>query len=67
MNRATWTNLRLPTPVHGAAGHRDVGRRRRAAQGPKVPPGTYTVKVSSGSWSETQTFRLAHRPAAIRR
>jgi hypothetical protein len=30
--------------------------------GPKVPPGTYTVKVTSGSWSETQTFRLRTDP-----
>ena len=30
--------------------------------GPKVPPGTYTVKVSSGSWSQTQTFRLHADP-----
>jgi hypothetical protein len=32
------------------------------AQGPKVPPGTYTVKVSTGPWSETQTFRLRTDP-----
>lgn len=31
-------------------------------QGPRVPPGTYTVKVSSGSWSESQTFRLRTDP-----
>lgn len=32
------------------------------AQGPKVPTGTYTVKVSSGSWSATETFRLRSDP-----
>jgi hypothetical protein len=31
-------------------------------QGPKVPPGTYTVKVTMGTWSESQTFRLRTDP-----
>ncbi len=30
--------------------------------GPKMPPGIYTVKVSTGTWSETQTFRLKTDP-----
>ena len=30
-----------------------------------VLPGTYTVKVSSGSWSETQTFRLKTDPRLL--
>jgi len=30
--------------------------------GPKAAPGTYTVKVSSGSWSQEQTFRLNSDP-----
>ena len=30
--------------------------------GPKVPLGTYTVKVSSGAWSQTQTFHLGGDP-----
>jgi photosystem II stability/assembly factor-like uncharacterized protein len=29
---------------------------------PKAPPGVYTVKVSTGSWSATQTFRLNPDP-----
>jgi photosystem II stability/assembly factor-like uncharacterized protein len=29
---------------------------------PKAAPGTYTVKVSSGSWSQSQTFRLSPDP-----
>jgi photosystem II stability/assembly factor-like uncharacterized protein len=29
---------------------------------PKAAPGVYTVKVSSGSWSESQTFRLKADP-----
>ena len=30
--------------------------------GPKVAPGTYTVKLTSGSWSATETFRLRTDP-----
>jgi len=30
--------------------------------GPKMPPGMYTVKVSMGSWSQTQTFHLGADP-----
>jgi len=29
---------------------------------PKAAPGSYTVKVSSGSWSQSQTFRLSPDP-----
>jgi photosystem II stability/assembly factor-like uncharacterized protein len=59
MNTATWTNLRLPayyTVPPGIVGWGGGGG------GPKVPPGVYTVKVSSGSWSESQTFRLRTDP-----
>jgi len=31
-------------------------------QGPKYPAGTYSVTVRSGSWSETQSFRLNTDP-----
>jgi hypothetical protein len=31
-------------------------------QGPKAAPGLYTVKVSAGDWSQTQTFRLNSDP-----
>ena len=30
--------------------------------GPKAAPGVYTVKVSSGSWSQEQAFRLSSDP-----
>ena len=30
--------------------------------GPKAAPGVYTVKVSSGAWSQSQTFRLSTDP-----
>ena len=39
-----------------------MGRRPGPAQGPRVAPGVYTVKVSSGAWSESQTFRLKPDP-----
>ena len=61
MNRAIWTNLRLPAvyqPLQGAVMWGGGG----GGQGPKVPVGTYTVKVSSGPWSATETFRLRADP-----
>jgi hypothetical protein len=30
--------------------------------GPKAAPGTYTVKVSAGGWSQEQTFRVSSDP-----
>ena len=33
--------------------------------GPKMAPGTYTVKVSSGAWSATETFRLRTDPRYV--
>lgn len=33
-----------------------------AAPGPKAATGTYTVKVTSGAWSQSQTFELATDP-----
>jgi hypothetical protein len=30
--------------------------------GPKAPPGTYSVKLSTGSWSQTQSFHLGTDP-----
>ena len=48
--------------LHRAAGHRDVGRRRRRRDR-RCRRAPTRVKVSSGSWSETQTFRLGGRSA----
>lgn len=31
-------------------------------QGPKMAPGVYTVKLSMGTWSQTQTFHLGADP-----
>ena len=35
------------------------------AAGPKMAPGVYTVKVTSGSWTESQTFRLKTDPRLL--
>ena len=61
MNRATWTNLRLPAIFTVPPGIVMWGGGGGGV-GPKVPPGTYTVKVSSGAWSETLPFRLRTNP-----
>ena len=61
LNQATW-NARLDVPytmppkiiMWGGGGGRGGG--------PKVAPGVYTVKVSSGSWSQEQAFRLSSDP-----
>jgi photosystem II stability/assembly factor-like uncharacterized protein len=64
MNRATWTNVRYPSLYTVPQRVVMWGGGAGPGQGPKVPPGEYRVKVSSGSWSETQTFRLATDPQA---
>ena len=64
MNRATWTSVRYPSLYTVPPGVVMWGGGAGTGQGPKVPPGEYRVKVSSGSWSETQTFRLGTDPQA---
>jgi photosystem II stability/assembly factor-like uncharacterized protein len=63
MNRAVWSNMRYPALYTQPPNIVMWGGGPSA--GPKVPPGTYTVKVSTGSWSETQTFRLKTDPRAM--
>src|SRR6185503_15927698 len=61
LNQVTW-NPRLDSPftvpprivMWGGGGGRGGG--------PKAAPGTYTVKLSSGSWSQEQAFRLSSDP-----
>jgi len=62
MNRAVWSNMRMPSPYTVPPGIVMWGGGPGAAQGPRVAPGVYTVKVSSGTWSESQTFRLKPDP-----
>jgi hypothetical protein len=33
--------------------------------GPKMAPGTYTVRISSGSWNATETFQLGADPGEV--
>ncbi|HYN08662.1 MAG TPA: hypothetical protein VES67_14870 [Vicinamibacterales bacterium] len=63
MNRAVWTNMRFPTMYTQPPGIVMWGGG--GGVGPKMPPGVYTVKVSSGTWSETQTFRLKTDPRLL--
>jgi hypothetical protein len=61
LNRAVWTSLSLPSPFQVPQGIVMWGGGGRGA-GPRVAPGVYTVRVSTGSWSESQTFRLNADP-----
>ncbi len=59
MNSMTW-NPRLPSPYQVPQGI--VGWGIGGGQGPKLRPGRYSVKVSSGSWEATETFNLLPDP-----
>ena len=59
MNTVTW-NPRLPPMYQVPQGI--VGWGIGGGQGPKVRPGVYTVKVSSGTWTSNQTFNLNPDP-----
>jgi photosystem II stability/assembly factor-like uncharacterized protein len=62
LNRAVWpaNAMRLPAPYAPLQGAVMWGGG--GGQGPKVPPGQYTVKVTNGDWNATQTFRLVGDP-----
>jgi photosystem II stability/assembly factor-like uncharacterized protein len=60
LNVVVWQNQTLPSPFTVPPGIVMWGGGR--GQGPRVPPGTYTVKVSSGAWSQTQTLHLTPDP-----
>jgi hypothetical protein len=60
LNRAVWTSLSLPVPYDMPQGIVMWGGGR--GSGPRLAPGSYTVRVSSGDWSESQTFRLNSDP-----
>jgi photosystem II stability/assembly factor-like uncharacterized protein len=59
MNTATW-NPRLPAPFVVPQGIVMWGGG--GGQGAKLKPGTYNVKVTSGTWSATQSFTLSPDP-----
>jgi photosystem II stability/assembly factor-like uncharacterized protein len=60
LNRATWTNMRYPAPY--TMPPRIVMWGGGGGAGPKMAPGNYTVKLTSGSWSASETFRLRTDP-----
>jgi hypothetical protein len=60
MNTATWTQFTLPSLFSVPQGLVMWGGG--GGQGPRVAPGMYTVKVSMGSWSQTQPFHLGGDP-----
>jgi hypothetical protein len=60
VNKVTWSSPRL-APLYQIP-PRIVMWGGGGAQGPKAAPGIYTVRVTSGAWSQTQTFHLAADP-----
>ena len=64
INRTTWSArlASLFTVPAGIVMWGGGGGRGGGGQGPKAAPGVYTVKVSAGAWSQTQTFRLGTDP-----
>jgi len=56
MNRYVW-DLRL-ADAYLVPGTVVWGR----AAGPRVPPGTYRVRLSVGDWSETRSFEVLRDP-----
>ena len=63
LNTATWTSMRLP--VYYTIPQGIVLWGGGGNVGPKVPVGTYTVKVTSGAWTQSQTFRVKNDPRYV--
>jgi photosystem II stability/assembly factor-like uncharacterized protein len=61
LNQATW-NPRLESPFTMPPRINMWGGGGGRGGGPKAAPGAYTVKLSSGSWSQEQGFRLSTDP-----
>jgi photosystem II stability/assembly factor-like uncharacterized protein len=59
MNSVTW-NPRLPSPYQVPQGI--VGWGIGGGQGPKLPPGRYSVKLTSGAWTANESFTLRPDP-----
>ncbi|MBI4476796.1 MAG: glycosyl hydrolase, partial [Acidobacteria bacterium] len=61
LNRSTW-DARLASPYTMPQGIVMWGGGQGPAPGPKAPSGTYTVKITSGAWSQSQTFKVGTDP-----
>ena len=59
-NRAIWGQLNYEPMFQVPQG--TVMWGGRGGPGPKMAPGTYQVRVSSGSWNATETFTLGANP-----
>jgi photosystem II stability/assembly factor-like uncharacterized protein len=59
LNVANWTQMTLPALFRVPTG---TTMWQGGGPPPRVALGMYTVKVSMGSWSQTQTFHLAGDP-----
>lgn len=62
MNKVTWNASTNESPYTTPAGVVSWAHQPGAAQNIKAAPGLYTAKVTSGTWSQTQTFRLDSDP-----
>ncbi len=60
LNAAVWNPGNYPAPYTVPRGIIMWGGG--GGQGPKMAPGIYTVKLSMGTWSQTQTFHLGADP-----
>jgi photosystem II stability/assembly factor-like uncharacterized protein len=60
LNSATWLQMTYPPPFTMPRGIIMWGGG--GGQGPKMAPGMYSVKLSMGTWSQTQTFHLGADP-----
>src|SRR5207247_2581978 len=63
LNRFDW-NLRYDPPFHIPSGVGLFAALQPGFAGPKAPPGSYDVTVSSGGWKETQTLTVRPDPHA---
>ena len=62
INKVTWNAAASESPYTTPAGVVSWAHQPGPAQPIKAAPGLYTAKVTSGSWSQTQTFRLDSDP-----
>jgi hypothetical protein len=62
LNKVTWNASTNESPYTAPQGIVSWAHGPGPAQNIKAAPGVYTAKITSGSWTETQTFRLDSDP-----